>query len=404
MINFLNERNDVDRQVYDLLEYKFKLFSGVFGASDEVLGSLESGVDFEKEVLRIYQQCRKPDEIQNAFSELQEKMDEQIQSKIKESKQILLEHFDEDVHERLKLHLDQTQDFLDKMELKFWKITEHVLQEKAEFNSEELSFHLRETPDNTFRSGYYHLISKRKENIESIYLYRMSHPLGEFVLSESRECDTPCAELIFDISNHPVKISVIESLKGNSGYMILSKLIIKSFGQDEYLLFNGFDDSRSVIHPEICVKMFDCGVTSQSKVSLPNDISKRLYDDSQCHIDATIDKTMERNNSYYNDECDRLFRWTDDLISSSEKELKDTKNKLRALNRQLRQSTSLQEKHDIEVKIKETEKRQRRQRQHIFDVEDKIEEKRDILIDKLKKKMEQKADSETLFMIRWQVV
>jgi hypothetical protein len=404
VINFLNERNDVDRQVYDLLKYKFKLFSGVFGASDEVLGSLESGVDFEKEVLRIYQQCRKPDEIQNAFAELQQKMDEQIQSKIKESKQILLEHFDEDVHERLQLHLDQTQDFLDKMELRFWKITEHVLHKKAEFNSDELSFHLRETPDNTIRTGYYHLISKRKENIESIYLYRMSHPLGEFVFSESRKYDTPYAAVIFDISNHPVKISVVESLKGKSGYIILSKLIVKSFGQDEYLLFNGFDDSSSVIHPEICEKMFDCGATSQSDISLPDDIHKRLQDDAQCHIDATIDKTMERNNSYYNDECDRLFRWTDDLISSSEKELKDTKNKLRALNRQLRQSTSLQEKHDIEVKIKEAEKLQRRQRQRIFDVEDEIEEKRDILIDKLKKKMEQETDSETLFMIRWQVV
>ncbi|MDR4498263.1 MAG: hypothetical protein MRK02_10140 [Candidatus Scalindua sp.] len=78
--------------------------------------------------------------------------------------------------------------------------------------------------------------------------------------------------------------------------------------------------------------------------------------------------------SYYQDECDRLFRWTDDLISSAEKELKDTRNRLRALNRQLRQSTSLQEKHDVEVKIRETEKIQRRQRQQIFDVEDEIEE------------------------------
>jgi ERCC4-related helicase len=404
VINFLNERNDVDRQVYDLLEYKFKLFSGVFGASDEVLGSLESGVDFEKEVLRIYQQCRKSEEIQSAFAELQQKMDEQIQSKIKESKQILLEHFDEDVHDRLKLHLSQTQDFLDKMELKFWKVTEHILLKKAEFNLEELSFYLRETPDNTIRTGYYHLISKRKENVESIYLYRMSHPLGEFVLSESRKCDTPNAELIFDISNHPVKISVVESLNGKSGYMILSKLIIQSFGQDEYLLFNAFDSSGAVVHSEICEKMFECSVTSQSNISLPDAVHKRLQDDNRCHIDATIDKTMERNNSYYQDECDRLFRWTDDLVSSAEKELKDTKNKLRALNRQLRQSTSLQEKLDIEVKIKETEKLQRRQRQRIFDVEDEIEEKRDILIDKLKKKMEQKTDSETLFMIRWKVV
>ncbi|MDR4507881.1 MAG: DEAD/DEAH box helicase [Candidatus Brocadiaceae bacterium] len=404
VINFLNERNDVDRQVYDLLEYKFNLFSGVFGASDEVLGSLESGVDFEREVLKIYQQCRKPDEIQKAFAELQQRMGAQIQSKVRESKQILLEHFDEDVHDRLKVHLEQTQTVLDKMQRRFWAITQHVLQNKAEFNSKELSFYLKESLNNTSPIGRYSLISKRKDNVEGLYLYRMSHPLGEYVLSESQKCRTPHAEIVFDISNHPVKISVVESLKGKSGYLILSKLTIYSFGQDEYLLFNAFDDSGAVIHPEICEKMFDCGTTGYKDVSLSDNNLKRLRDDAQCHINAMIDKTLERNNSYYQEECDRLFRWADDLVSSAEKELKDTKNKLMAFNRQLRQSTSMQEKHDLEVKIKEEEKMQRKQRQRIFDVEDEIEEKRNGLIDKLKKKLEQKTTSETLFAIRWKVV
>ena len=48
VINFLNERNEADRRVLELLAEKFHLFSGVFGASDEVLGTIESGVDFEK--------------------------------------------------------------------------------------------------------------------------------------------------------------------------------------------------------------------------------------------------------------------------------------------------------------------------------------------------------------------
>src|SRR4030065_126832 len=56
VINFLNERNEADRRVYELLRDKFSLFSGLFGASDEVLGVLESGVDFERRILEIYQQ------------------------------------------------------------------------------------------------------------------------------------------------------------------------------------------------------------------------------------------------------------------------------------------------------------------------------------------------------------
>ena len=71
VINFLNERNKADQRVYELLEQKFNLFTGVFGASDEVLGSIESGVDFERRVLDIYQECRTEEEIQAAFEKLQ---------------------------------------------------------------------------------------------------------------------------------------------------------------------------------------------------------------------------------------------------------------------------------------------------------------------------------------------
>src|SRR5690606_31559156 len=41
VINFLNRKNAADRRVYELLDQKFSLFEGVFGSSDEVLGSLE---------------------------------------------------------------------------------------------------------------------------------------------------------------------------------------------------------------------------------------------------------------------------------------------------------------------------------------------------------------------------
>mgnify|MGYP006205535583 CR=1 FL=1 len=50
-----------------LLTEKFNLFNGVFGASDEVLGQIESGVDFEKRILAIYQECRTPEAIDAAF-------------------------------------------------------------------------------------------------------------------------------------------------------------------------------------------------------------------------------------------------------------------------------------------------------------------------------------------------
>jgi superfamily II DNA/RNA helicase len=107
VINFLNDRNEADRRVLELLGEKFSLFNGVFGASDEVLGTIESGVDFEKRILAIYQQCRTPEEIDTAFRILQAEMDEQIRMRMDDTRRTLFEHFDEDVHQRLRLQLDE---------------------------------------------------------------------------------------------------------------------------------------------------------------------------------------------------------------------------------------------------------------------------------------------------------
>jgi len=71
VVNFLNRKNAADQRVYQLLSEKFQLFEGVFGASDEVLGAIESGVDFEKRINDIYQRCRKHEEIKVAFDQLQ---------------------------------------------------------------------------------------------------------------------------------------------------------------------------------------------------------------------------------------------------------------------------------------------------------------------------------------------
>jgi len=75
VVNFLNKKNAADQRVYRLLDEKFRLFNGVFGASDEVLGAIESGVDFEKRIVSIYQKCRTPEQIEFEFDALQGDMD-----------------------------------------------------------------------------------------------------------------------------------------------------------------------------------------------------------------------------------------------------------------------------------------------------------------------------------------
>ena len=404
VINFLNERNEADQRVYTLLQEKFNLFTGVLGASDDVLGNIESGVDFEKRILSIYQRCRTSEDIAQAFKELQEEMEEQIQSKMNDTRQAILEHFDADVHSRLKINLEDTKHQLDLVSRMFWSLTKVILDDRADFNDDDLSFDLiREPTEVNVNKGQYELISKSRRESEK-NLYRLSHPLGEYVINTAKKLSTPPKEIVFDISNHPVKISVIESLKGQSGYLNLTKLTIDSYEKEEYLLFNGLTDDKKYIDQEICEKLFHCMGIETDIEQWSENIQHTLEKDTERHIQATISQSLESNNKYFHEERERLERWADDLILTSEKELQDTKTKLKEAKRQARMAKTTEEQHQIQKQIKNLERAQRKQRQRIFEVEDEIMDRRDDLIDELESKMVQKTERENLFTIRWKVI
>ncbi len=108
VINFLNRRNAADARLFDLLEKKLGLFEGVFGASDEILGALAAGVDFEKRVLDIYQSCRSPAEIDAAFDALRAELESQIDQRMVQARSLLLERFDGEVRRRLRVAEERT--------------------------------------------------------------------------------------------------------------------------------------------------------------------------------------------------------------------------------------------------------------------------------------------------------
>ena len=134
VINFLNQSNYADQRVLELLTDKFHLFDGVFGASDDVLGTIESGIDFEKRIQAIYETCRTTDQIESAFTQLQKEMEVDISKQMQETRQQLLENFDEDIHDLLKVQLDQAEQRLDKISRWFWAVTKHCLNPHADFN------------------------------------------------------------------------------------------------------------------------------------------------------------------------------------------------------------------------------------------------------------------------------
>lgn len=402
VINFLNERNAADRRVFEILRDKFQLFSGVFGASDEVLGSIESGVDFERRILAIYQQCRSQTEIEQAFKILQDEMEITITSRLAETRRSLLENFDQDVHDRLKVSLGEARDQLNQWGRLFWGVTRLVLENEAEFDDQNMSFELAESPVSEISAGYYQMITKDRPMENGPFVYRLSHPLGDYVLDKAKSEPTPPAHLRFDISHHPVKISVLEDLQGQRGYLILNKLTIDSFERDEHLLFSAFTEKGEYLDPEICDKLFQCRASVEDN-QISSDAMKKLNAEAQRHTKATIHQALELSTRFFREERDRLGKWAEDLVVAAEKELRDTKTKIKQWQRQARSATTLGEQHEIESKLLELQRLQRRQRQHIFDVEDEIIAKRDGLIRDLEARMQQTVHEQTLFQISWEV-
>lgn len=403
VINFLNERNAADQRVYELLEHKFNLFTGVFGASDEVLGSIEAGVDFERRVLEIYQGCRSEEEIQAAFEKLRMELDEQIQTKLRDTRKMLLEHFDEDVHDRLKVNLAGTQDRLDRIGRIFWALTKHMLQDLANFDDQSFSFTLQNSPVAQVSHGRYHLISKTQENVPGEYLYRLSHPLGEHVIYEASHRPCPPAEVVFDITGHSTRIAVVERLKERSGWLSLQHLRIDSFDSEEYLLFSGMDDAGNNIDQETCEKLFNCGGQTHAIQAIPDSAKKRLLRDQERHAQATLAKNLEENNRHFSEARDQLDKWADDMEMAAQKELDDTKRQIREIQRRSRQAPTVEEQHSLQEEIAKLEHKKRTLRERIFDIEDEISQKRDSLVESLEKRLQQKTTVTPVFTIRWTV-
>ena len=418
VINFLNERNEADSRVLELLTEKFNLFNGVFGASDDVLGSIDSAIDFEKRILGIYQECRTPEQIDDAFRTLQAEMDEQIRTRLDDTRRVLFEHFDEDVHQRLRLQLADAQAQLDRVGRRFWSLTRFMLDGSARFDDDALAFDLEDPPRAEIPRGRYHLISKSHPRAGTatdedagepgnVFLYRLSHPLGEHVVDTAKALPTPSAQIVFDVTNHPMRLHVIEALRGNAGYLALTRLAIDSYEREEYLLFSGFDEAGVSLDPETMEKLFSCrGRTSHEddvQDPIAASVMRRLNDESDRHARATVSRSLEQNNKHFNEAREKLESWADDMVLSAEKALLDTKAQIKIQRRQARQAVTLAEQHEIQEKIRKLERRQRRQRQDIFKAEDEIIEKRDQLIDVLEARLAQRTATETLFTIRWAV-
>jgi len=414
VVNFLNNSNAADQRVYQLLDQKFQLFDGVFGASDEVLGAIESGVDFEKRIVNIYQTCRTTEAIQLAFDFLQKEMEPEIEQGIETTRKKLLENFDEEVHEKLKINLKQSSDYLSKFENWLWQLTKYYLQPYATFDVSENSFFLKKNPfsDEPIHKGPYKVGNKKvgeRRKAEELQpnenLYRVGHPLAQTLINKCKGRELPLQELVFDYSNCEKKISILESLIGKQGWLQAKQISISSFETEDHILFAAFDDNNNALLPEQCQRLFSLQAKTTLPFSVINDEIiqhfKEIYNAQQISI---IEENLQRNNSFFDEEVDKLEKWSEDVRNSIKFEIKELDKEIKSRKTEARKLLNLEQKVKEQRIIKELEKKLAEKRFNQYQNEDDIEHRKDNLLDEVESRLKQHISEQELFTLRWKII
>ncbi len=402
VINFVNRKNAADSRVYDLLDQKFKLFKGVFGASDEVLGSIESGVDFEKRIAGIYQTCRTTEEINTAFDNLQKEMDESIQSNLSDTRQKLLENFDVEVREKLKVNQRETQAYLDTYERWLWDVTRYYLGDNADFADHEYSFSLKTNPfkNEDIDPGPY----KIGKNVEDAHVYRPGHSLAQRILDEIKSKQTDSVEIVFDYSNHSSIISVLEPLVGKSGILKVSNYTVEAFEAEDAVIVSAIDEAGESIENDIIKKIFSLSTQSVIPKTFSSVENLKLDELEQQTVSVISNQIMERNGEFFDDEVEKLENWSDDVKKALELDLRKLDIDIKTNKTNAKRIVNLEEKLKVQREIKDSERKRNEMRKKLYEAQDEVEIKKEDLLKKVEAQLKQRSKLETLFTISWKII
>lgn len=345
--NFLNTRNHADRRLLELLQEKLNLFDGLFGSSDEILGALESGIDFEKKILEIYQTCRTPEEIDTAFDELQGSLKDTISDRIIKLRSHLLE-FDDSVKGLFKKTKFDTERELSEFDNDLLRLCQLGLGDSLGKKADGVY--------DTEYDGRKHLIAFRelKEGeIGKVTRAHKEHPLISRIIEDSLKIETnplPSCEFILR-----GKLSQLEPHKGREGFVFLFKLKVKGVEEEELLAPLAFALEKKGY------KLLDLPVAIQlltleaNHAGVYNDALPFSQDELLDHWNTWKKQALElyqrRNERLYDREIDRINRYYQDYALRVEDRIEKLERELSEINRRRDNSADLTERREMHKRI-----------------------------------------------------
>ena len=398
VVNFVDRSNEADARVYELLQEKFQLFEGVFGASDEVLGAIGSGVDFERRIADIYRSCRSPEEIDASFAKLRQELSGEIDAAMLKTRQIVLENFDEAVQAKLRFRAADSRSRYERMLL---EMSCAELGDCARFDDE--GFTLQQLPKgitDDIATGRYELPRRTGD----AHLYRVNHPLAQWLIAQAKNRALDAARLTFDYAAYGNKISTLENRRGQSGWLTVQLISAEALGNPEqHLLVAATTRAGEVLIEDDPEKLLRLPATAQP-ADLPATLPAALLADIDARKTALLADINTRSLGYFDQECDKLDDWAEDLKLGLERAIEDTDREIKDARRTAASAQTLAEKLEWQKKQRELENKRNKMRKELFDRQDEIDKQRNQLLEQLEAQLTPRVEERTLFTIEWEMI
>lgn len=390
VVNFINRRNQADQRVFQLLDQKFRLFDGVFGASDEILGALESGVDIEQRILAIYQQCRTAEDIARGFEQLQLDLDGILSARETETRRKVLEHFDEEVAARLKGRRETTKTMLSEIDRCLLALV------RAELPEAEIDGH-------GFRhvGRRYCLDWREAEERNGAFFHPEDETLAAGLIATAKARALPLATLRFRLDDHGARIAPAEPLRGRAGWLMAARLTLRSLTVRETLLLAGQAEDGEVIAPEVLRRLLLVPATVEGApaVAPPGAVADLLAAAQASHLA----RTREDDQHLFDAETEKLDRWAEEAKEGARLAIDALDAEIREANKAVRKLATLEEKAAAKRRVATLKQRRDRLYLDFHEEQRRIEEEQQRVLDEIEARMAMTPAREDLFLVRWEV-
>lgn len=286
VVNFSNQGNLAEERILELLTENFNLFTSVFGASDEVLGTIEDGLDFEQAIAGILERCKTAEEINAAFDDLESRYATEINDEMQRARARVFENLDPNVQDKLKNYDAQKDAVLNAFERLLIAVTRHELDAFAEFDDNVRTFTLLRAPEDGILPGRYYF---KSAPIPGAHQYRYNGDLGQYVIAAALSEDTPVRELVFSVDGSERAAADARALSGSSGFLTVDLLTFEiRAGADtiieSYLLAAGVTDDGATLDAEQVEHLLDLACVEINEAATPDTTALRPMLDAQAAV------------------------------------------------------------------------------------------------------------------------